>query len=170
MNKEQEGKFERWNDSVLGQPNSDYIMKKMAWAACLVANGINTEEPVKDKTTAVPECVIEMMRTGKAVPCVAWSIDTNKQYVQITGYDINDEFPFIGVDENGSYNRWEHAEPIPAWQPQDGEAVLTPVMGYAEIGYVRSGNVLVRTHKMPIEEAECKPLDESKLGWLWSEI
>ena len=60
--------------------------------------------------------------------------------------------------------------PLPSWKPKDGEAVLTRVMDHAEAGYVKGGYLYVRSHRIPMEEAECKPFDESRLGWLWREI
>jgi hypothetical protein len=79
------------------------------------------------------------------------------------------------IDAHGGH--WSHAEPTPAWKPQDGEAVFVHDL---------NGNVLVgRIIEVGKQDAKCiglkgvvwelpfsafKPFDASKIGKPWSEI
>jgi len=55
MNKEQEAKFKSWYYKPWDElPTSNVDGYEKCWLACCDANGIKTEEPVKDETTAGP--------------------------------------------------------------------------------------------------------------------
>ena len=167
MTKEQEEKFENWRmDNESTYPPYNRVARE-AWEACTKANGIGEDMKGKDDESVAPQWVIDMIRTGKPVRCKVWDgIEEVDKKVFVTGYDVKDIHPFC--DEYGT--TWHHAEPIPAWKPKDGEAVLTPVVGRSEIGYIKGGFMLVRGMTIPIEQAEMKPLDVDKLGDKWSEI
>jgi hypothetical protein len=169
MNKEQEYKFEKWwGPAITGE-----VQAREAWEACLTANGINTEEPVNDETTAAPEWVIEMMRTGKAVRCRAWEDGGLIFFRVIVGFCFDVEYSFY--DDHGS--TWKHAEPIPAWHPKDGEAVFYQCDSIAHIGKMvtkeSDGNYSIRIVNGDIairDPMAVKPFDASKIGQPWSEI
>ena len=139
---------------------------RRVWRACLEANGIGEDVKGKDDGSAAPQWVIDMIRTGKPVWCRVWDDEYEGEVRVIQGYILDAVYSY----QDEFCVQWKYAEPIPAWKPKDGEAVLTRVMDHAEAGYVKGGYLYVRSHRIPMEEAECKPFDESRLGWLWSEI
>jgi len=176
MNKEQEAKFEEFDEKTVpvfsGNKKNE---RKWIWQACCKANGINTEEPVKDETIAAPEWVIEMMRTGRAVRCRAVNQTTNAT-MTINGYQLDSTYPYLGYDDSGEYDTWADVEPLPAWKPKDGEAVFAGygngyVVGRIErivldVAHVHDTNCRTFTYNIK----DLKPFDASKIGKPWIEI
>jgi len=136
----------------------------------LEANGIGFTE------SSAPAWVIYMMRTGKPVRCeVANDEEELERKCYVTGYDIKAVDSFS--DEYGT--TWKYARPIPAWKPQDGEAVFFQCDTVGHVGRVienivndgfyyglraSDGEYLTRSI------AGVKPFDASKIGKPWSEI
>jgi len=171
MNKEQDAKYRNFMDNL----TRSACHAKDIWIGCCAANGINTEEPVKDETTAAPEWVIEMMRTGKAVRCKVWDTnESNKAEHLIIGYLTNYPLPYF-CDQGTA---WKHAEPIPAWRPQDGEAVLfrhrenVGCEWESSLGTFSKGKIYFGNHKVTAMLLVFKEFDGdfSKIGKPWSEI
>ena len=165
MNKEQEAKFDEWYEAE-GQYFTFRISAEKSWSACLDSNGIG------DTTvSAAPEWVIDMMRTGKPVRCKVWDDGMIERDHRIIGYRVVGEKPYI---DNMSAS-WDHAEPISAWRPKDGEVVLynagTDIAG---IGTYIKGRVYHGNNSFDVVRsgARLKPFngDESKIGTSWSEI
>jgi hypothetical protein len=146
------------------------------WEDCLRANGINTEDPME--TNGAPEWVIEMFRTGKPIACRVCDANGKGKDAYIMGYTVG-AFPYR--DTSGTH--WEHAEPIPAWTPKEGEAVFA-LDGRDRIHVGK----ITTTHPLGWDEEyrygvtcqdgeyslwrfnNLKPFDASKIGKPWSEL
>jgi hypothetical protein len=162
MNKEQEGKFDRWyGKAITGRRESE-----LAWGAALCANGINTEEPVKDKTTIGP---YDKQDAPNIFPDIDWESRPWADEVRIA-YAKKNTPPDHICDRIMTISR-----PLPTWQPQDGEAVLynagTDIAG---IGTYIKGRVYHGNQSFHVERsgARLKPYDgdETKIGRMWSDI
>jgi hypothetical protein len=174
MNKEQEAKFEAFDAMTMPQSKNPKDDRRRIWQACCNANGINTEEPME--TNAAPEWVIEMMRMGKAVRCNVGEGELPSPIeVDIIGYRIKEKARYRST--TGTW--WEHAEPIPAWQPQDGEAVFVlkgtdwdvHVARFSHVDEYNMIRVIMREgNEHGFSRSLVKPFDASKIGKPWSEI
>lgn len=175
MTKKKEEKRERmiskaFRERVASIPMPAYHIQEYrdGWIDCLDANGIS------DTTeSAAPAWVIDMMRTGKPVRCKVWDDDAGAgQHSAVDGYCLctgGREYRYEDTDGTP----WKHAEPIHAWKPKDGEAVLTRVFDKAEVGAFKDGHICIRDTKHRIEEVgmdAIKPFNYSNVGRPWSEI
>lgn len=171
MKKEQEAKFEKYFISPSPHFNSLEDHERWVWDACCRANGIG-EDPCEPSEHGAPEWVIKMIRAGKPVRCkVSNDEGIPDDEVFITGYDIKSSRPYCDKNEN----TWKYAEPISAWKPKDGEAVLYNNTGIALPGVYWGGSIMhgvgstTPMMNTPITQI-CIPYDESKRGNPWSEI
>jgi hypothetical protein len=173
MNKEQEGKtatFEDIKAFLIGKSNlykSEYIQAAIVMLRKMFQD-MPTEEPME--TTAAPEWVIEMMRTGKEVRCKVWDTNkSNKAEHLIIGYLTNYPLPYF-CDQGTA---WKHAEPISSWQPKDGDAVIYRTgIGNTASGIFKRGRIYSGENSYDAENARMLPFEnnESKVGHTWSEI
>ena len=167
MTPEQEEKFKAWIKRIKWGDIANSC--KTAWIACLEANGIGEDVKGKDDEAAAPQWVIDMIRTGNPVRCKVWNgPEYTGDTTFIDGYRIGAQYPFLGVQ------RWQYAEPIPAWKPKDGESVLfcdDDNHGRAMAGFIRNGILYARGLMCADWEKreKVKPFDASKIGKPWSE-
>lgn len=169
MDKTQEEKFEKFYDDE-GQYFTFNESAKKVWQACLEANGIVEKPRIPKWSSSAPEWVIDMMRTGNPVRCKVWDDISpgSETDVYVTGYDIKAVKPYCDEFET----TWQHAEPIPAWKPKDGEQVIfakpeddTVLLGVYYKGEIHCGDLYYTADGMRYAE-----LDIAKLGKPWSEI
>lgn len=177
MNKKQEDKLEYgylfYSDKDLREGEKSVF--RAGYEACLESNGIG-EETQEPSEHGAPEWVIDMIRSGKPVRCKVWDDDEKtSEIAMIDCYCMcNGGGEFRYSDVMGE--PWKHAEPIPAWEPKDGEAVFARhgagyivgrvervIMDVAHIHDTEGRTFTYNVHDL-------KPFDASKIGKPWSEL
>jgi hypothetical protein len=117
-----------------------------------------------------PDWVIEMMKTGEPVRCKCRADNqANYEELMVCGYDISPGAKYRTI--GGRW--WPHAEPLPKWQPKDGEAVLfgCSFMGKSTYaGVYFDGVVYFRDGNMAAADCTFIPFNASQAGKPWSEV
>lgn len=143
-------------------------------------------------SNGAPEWVIDIMRTGKPVRCYVQryskdegSLAFTRGRFKVTGYSIHKGFRAAGEwwdeaipEDKADTEKFKDKRPIPAWKPQDGEAVFVRQRDHVgapwEIAYgtFSDGKVYFGRHCMSAGLLCLKPFDGdySKIGKPWSEI